>query len=124
MIAPQAKAREIYTTGAINEFKEYYRLNGDVVGSPLLHRKIMDALEIRGAAAWFVHYAVKRNYDKWNRGKGSFQSIASPEILIVQDTKNSTVEERVNAYTANKVGTSTKADTRTRRVMWDPVRDL
>ena len=53
---------------AIEELKDYYRLGGQEIGNQKTIDKINSALEVKGAAAWLIRTAVKRNHDKQRKG--------------------------------------------------------
>ena len=78
---PQTKAQEIShrvngtvplkqakTLVVIDELKGYWA-EPKVQEDESARIKIVDALKVEGAAAWIVHNAVKRNYDKYRKGE-------------------------------------------------------
>ncbi len=68
-------AKQANTYSAINGLKKYFAEPRDG-GDEMARLKIVDALQVKGAAAWIVHNAVKRNYDKHRKGIGSSTLIA------------------------------------------------
>jgi len=84
----------------------------------------MEVLQIKGAAAYFIHNGGKRNYDMWKRGTMSYHSKAFHKILIPEDTKNPMVPQQDAASSAKVAGSSAPVDTTARKVMWDPARNL
>ena len=72
---------------AIDELKDYYNLNRDG------NQKLVAILQVKGAAAWIIHNAIKRNYDKHRKGSNS-----------------SSVSDLTHTQSANKSQTSTPKD--------------
>ena len=54
------------TAPAIAQLRTFY--SSKPRESDITWRKIQDALEVDGAAAWIIHNAVKRNYERYKRG--------------------------------------------------------
>lgn len=64
--------KEAGILGGIDELKDYYRLHVDPLKDGKTGSKILETLEVKGAAAWIIHNAVKRNYDKHRKGEQHF----------------------------------------------------
>jgi len=58
--------KEVSALGAIIELRDYY--SGSLKGDDQSCRKIVESIQVKGAAAWFIHMAVKRNYGKKKKG--------------------------------------------------------
>ncbi len=72
-------SKQANTYSTIDELKKYFaepRAGGDEKA----RLKIVDALQVKGAAAWIVHNAAKRNYDKHRKGIGSSSLTASIDL--------------------------------------------
>lgn len=72
------------TLGAIDELKDYYKCNEDAIGDIKTSRKLLEILQVKGAAAWFIHNAVKRNYDKHQKGNSFIFLTISWRLMIVR----------------------------------------
>lgn len=59
--------KEVSALGAIIVLRAYY--SGSLKGDDQSCRKIVESIQVKGAAAWFIHTAVKRNYGKKKKGK-------------------------------------------------------
>lgn len=84
-------SKQANTYSTIDELKEYFaepRAGGDEKA----RLKIVDALQVKGAAAWIVHNAAKRNYDKHRKGIGSSSLTASPRALTYDTESHAALE--------------------------------
>ncbi|KAL2048939.1 hypothetical protein ABVK25_010792 [Lepraria finkii] len=106
-------AKVTNTLEAIAELKDHFALNRDQYGS-LTSRKMAEAVQVRGSAAWLVHNALKRNNDKH---KNSLKRAAqqSPAAQSNVSRSGNTVETGPSA-----TGDSNAVHDK----MWDPIRNI
>ena len=101
---PKLWTTEVYP--AIAAFRKHYETRQDTRNSQETHKTTIRALEVRGAVAWIIHNAVKRNHQV-NR-------------LALKAAEE---KEASNEMTSSQVLAPVKNDV-PKTVMWDPVRDV
>jgi len=63
-VSPQ----EAGIAAAADEFRDHYRDNEDPLNDAKIASKIAEVIQVPGAVAWFIHNAVRRNYDRQRKG--------------------------------------------------------
>lgn len=109
---------------AITEFRDHYVNNKDSHNQEI-HQKIVEALAMEGFAAWIVHNAIKRNNDKTRKGLPfiGLECLSLADAGSAQQAIKPSNQLSSTGASAGKVGTG-HAENATRKVMFDPVRNI
>lgn len=89
--------KEANTYSTIEELKEHFATPKDG-GDEKARLKITHALEVKGAAAWIVHNAAKRNYDAHRKGTG-FVGCRIVSGILTYNTESHAALERARSET-------------------------
>jgi len=111
-------SKQANTYSTIEELKAYFAepKKGE---DELARSKIVNALQVKGAAAWIVHNAVKRNKGKHRKGIASrFQNSLEGLLTIPKAQLDS-----ANSQSGGGTRPSSGVDN-ARTTMWDPARDV
>jgi len=76
-------------------------------------KKIREALNVQGTAAWVIHNALKRNFDKYRKG------LEAQQARVASEAVDGCIVKAPGSTKEVEAGSSTS-----RKEMWDPVREV
>ena len=110
---------------AITELRDHYSNNRDSHDQEI-HQKVVQALAVDGFAAWIIHNAIKRKNDKTRKGLPfiGLECLSLADARSAQQAMQPSNQSSSNEASSGKTGTGHAPDNTTRRVMFDPVRNI